>query len=114
MEKAYRQGELVFVPKVEKVTKENEGRGAYYTFKSKGTKVIREGEITGHCHVVEKGEILTDNRNMVLDNPDGAIIVHPEHKPLKLPGISEVSPVGEMDIIIQREYDEANDKYVND
>ena len=120
--KAFRQGELLFVP----LGRDDYSRlfGDHKDLANSGwrqldTKVLREGEATGHKHEVvtrlaatatlfTPPELFTgalagmdritgEDRLLVADGP--VEIVHPEHKPLALAkGIHLV--------IVQREYDE--------
>jgi len=128
--KAFRQGELLFVP----LSKEDYGRlfGARREVASLGwqkldTNVIREGEATGHKHEVltrlaatvalfappesftgglpGMDDISGEDRLLVTDGP--VEIVHPEHRPLTL-------PKGIHLIIVQREYDETRSQRVLD
>ncbi len=120
--KAFRQGELLFVP----LGKEDCARllGDHQDVIGQGwrkldTRVIREGEATGHKHEVlaklaatavlfappeslmralpGMDRITGDDRLLVADGP--VEVVHPEHRPLAL-------PKGIHLIIVQREYDE--------
>jgi len=128
--KAFRQGELLFVP----LSKEDYARlfgdrkdVAGLGWQKLDTHVIREGEATGHKHEVltklaatavlfappesfmgglpGMDRITGDDRLLVADGP--VEVVHPEHKPLALSkGIHLV--------IIQREYDETRSHRVQD
>jgi hypothetical protein len=120
--KALRQGELLFVP----LSKDDYSRlfGDHKDLANSGwrqldTKVLREGEATGHKHEVVArlaatatlftppelfmgalpgmDRITGEDRLLVADGP--VEIVHPEHKPLTL-------PKGVHLVIVQREYDE--------
>lgn len=121
--KAFRQGELLFVPLTEADLKtlnfDPDGKGSYLWNKLP-TNVIREGEATGHKHeVIEKepqtatlytpartfmrgledmDSIGAEDRMLAVKEP--VEIVHPEHGRLNL-------RVGFFLIVIQREYDEA-------
>ncbi len=126
--KAYRQGELLFVPldEAEMATiglKNNSGP----SWKQLPTNVLREGEATGHKHEVitqtpEAASILapvnqfirglanmanigSEDRMLVATTP--AEIVHPEHKALSL-------PQGNYLVIVQREYDEVKARRILD
>jgi hypothetical protein len=128
--KAFRQGELLFVP----LNQEDHARlfGAQKDVTVLGwqkldTRVIREGEATGHKHEVlpklaaaatlfappesllrglsGMDRITSEDRLLVADGP--VEIVHPEHKPLTL-------PKGMHLVIVQREYDEARPQQVLD
>ena len=120
--KAYRQGELLFVPVSSDELKALEfdpGNQTHSSWSKLGTNVIREGEATGHKHeVIEQTPgtatmleparrflpglpnmdmIGTEDRMLTVREP--VEVVHPEHRPLNL-------PVGIYLIVIQREYDE--------
>ena len=128
--KAFRQGELLFVP----LNKEDYARlfGDEKDVTVRGwqkldTNVIREGEATGHKHEVltklvvaatlfappesllrglaGMDRITSEDRLLVADGP--IEIVHPEHKPLTL-------PKGMHLVIVQRGYDEARPQQVLD
>jgi hypothetical protein len=128
--KAFRQGELLFVP----LSKEDYARlfgdekdVTVMGWQKLETHVIREGEATGHKHeIVTKlavaatlfappgsllrglagmDRITSEDRLLVADGP--IEIVHPEHKPLTL-------PKGMHLVIVQREYDEARPQQVLD
>ena len=130
MRKAFRQGELLFVP----LSKDDYARlfGDKKDMASLGwqkldTNVIREGEATGHKHEVlaklaatavlfappesllaslpGMDRITGQDRLLVADGP--VEIVHPEHKPLAL-------PKGMHLVIVQREYDETSSRRVRD
>lgn len=123
MDKAYRQGELLFIPiKMPKwVDREKQ-------FKKMDSNVIREGEVSGHKHEVEgQGTLFSktstyiygDNGvgdgesfqlpegEMVLTAQNNLVVKHPEHKSLNL-------PKGDYVIRIQREYIEGSSRRVND
>jgi len=119
--KAYRQGELLFVPQ--------EIKDAQSLKKAleegKKTTVIAEGESSGHLHEladpstatlidVEDLNVWIDNESprignfqKVLHTETGTVIKHPEHADLELPG-------GTYYIRTQREYDEQMDMRVRD
>ena len=128
--KAFRQGELLFVP----LGKEDYARlfGGQKDVTCLGwqqldTPVIREGEATGHKHEVltklaatvvlfappesflpglpGMGRITSEDRLLVADGP--VEVVHPEHKPLAL-------PEGMHLVIVQRQYDETASPRVQD
>lgn len=128
--KAFRQGELLFVP----LSKEDHARlfgdrkdVASLGWQKLDTNVIREGEATGHKHEVltklaatavlfappesfmgglpRMDRITAEDRLLVADGP--VEVVHPEHKPLML-------PKGIHLIIVQREYDETRSHRVQD
>ena len=112
MEKAYRQGELVFVPRTTVIEKASAEKN--WGAKKKSDNKIREGELAGHIHEATKGDLLEHYGTMTLAVPEGTEIIHPEHKTLHLPKTGDLSPVGELDIIIQREYSEEKDREVRD
>jgi hypothetical protein len=128
--KAFRQGELLFVP----LSKEDYARlfgdekdVTVMGWRKLDTQVIREGEATGHKHEIMTklavaatlfappesllrglagmDRITSEDRLLVADGP--IEIVHPEHKPLTL-------PKGMHLVIVQREYDEARPQQVLD
>ena len=130
MRKAYRQGELVFVP-LDVQDMASIGLDAKGTSSSRWnrlkTNILREGEATGHKH-----EVLTRNsgvatilapaapllrglahmdlvgsedRMLVADGP--VEVVHPEHKTLRL-------PIGVFLVVVQREYDEVKARRIMD
>ena len=118
--KAYRQGELLFVPQeIEDVNalKEELKKG------NSGT-VIAEGEATGHRHElkdpgsatlvdasaglwIQNSNPLYNNFQKILHTETGTVIKHPDHADLELPG-------GTYFIRTQREYDEARNRSVVD
>jgi len=120
--KAYRQGELLFLPLCEQdVGMLNpEGRSLQHQRWTKlDTDVLREGEATGHRHQVLSRTALAatvlapvqgvmtglpdmvpignEDRLLMADGP--VDITHPEHRPLTL-------PKGRYLVVVQREYDE--------
>jgi hypothetical protein len=128
--KAFRQGELLFVP----LSKEDYARlfgdekdVTVMGWQKLETHVIREGEATGHKHEIMTklaatvalfappetlaarlpgmDRITAEDRLLVADGP--IEIVHPEHKPLTL-------PKGMHLVIVQREYDEVRPQQVLD
>ena len=128
--KAYRQGELLFVPVSSDELKSLEfdpGDQTYTAWNKLASNVIREGEATGHKHeVIEQTAgtatmleparrflpglpnmdmIGTEDRLLTVREP--VEVVHPEHRPLNL-------PVGIYLIIIQREYDEVKSRRIMD
>ena len=128
--KAYRQGELLFVPlsqtDLETLTFDPED-SKNLSWNKLSDHVIREGEATGHKHeVIEQtpgtatmlapsrqflpglpsmDRIGTEDRMLTVRQP--VEVVHPEHRPLNL-------PVGIYLIIIQREYDEVKSRRILD
>lgn len=128
--KAFRQGELLFVP----VNWEELTRLGFYpgdknslSWNELGSYVIREGEITGHKHEVIEREpqtatLFTPIRQFLpglpdmdnLGNEDKLLtvqqpveVIHPEHRPLNL-------AIGIYLIIVQREYDEVKARRIMD
>jgi hypothetical protein len=119
--KAYRQGELLFVPQE---IKDMDGLKKVLA-EGKKTTVVAEGEATGHKHEladpitatlvdIENANIWIDNENPRFDNfqkvihtENGTVIKHPDHDDLKLPG-------GTYYVRTQREFDEAMDLRVRD
>ena len=66
--------------------------------KEKKDLVILLGEVTAHKHRLQKGKVLLDkNGSIFLNVPESTLIVHEEHKPIKL-------QKGFYAIIRQREY----------
>jgi hypothetical protein len=128
--RAFRQGELLFVPlSKEDYSRLLDGRkdATDSGWQRLDTNVLREGEATGHKHEVISrlaatavlfappeslaaslpgmDRITGEDRLLIADGP--VEIVHPEHKPLTLPkGIHLV--------IVQREYDESQSHRVLD
>jgi len=126
--KAYRQGELLFVPlDTAEMETLNPKNASYPRWKKLQTNVLREGEATGHKH-----EVLTQNPNMAtllapaaslleglanmdfVGNEDRMLVadepvevVHPEHKTLRL-------PIGVFLVVVQREYDEVKARRIMD
>jgi hypothetical protein len=130
LRKAYRQGELLFVPLNEEDTAKighDPKSASYPRWNALKTNVLREGEATGHKHQVltqttsmatilaPAGQLLrglpnmdfigNEDRMLVADEP--VEIVHPEHRPLNL-------PKGIYLVIIQREYDEIKARRIID
>jgi len=128
--KAYRQGELLFVPlspgDLKTLGFDSKDR-LYPSWRELSTNVIREGEATGHKHeVIEQtagtATMLTPARRFMPGLPDmDAVgeedrlltveqpveVVHPEHRPINL-------TIGIYLIIIQREYDEVKSRRIMD
>ena len=128
--KAYRQGELLFVPLSKEdmgaIVPKNHG-SEYIQWQKLSTNVLREGEVTGHKHqVIAEGKgvatimapinrflpgldgmsrIGTEDRLIVSNGP--VEVVHPEHKTLPLPG-------GAILVVVQREYDEIKARRILD
>jgi len=126
--KAYRQGELLFVPlDTEEMETLNPKNASYPRWKKLQTNVLREGEATGHKHevVAERAGMATllapagqliqglanmdfvgnEDRMLVADEP--VEVVHPEHKPIRL-------PIGVFLVVVQREYDEVKARRIMD
>ncbi len=63
-------------------------------------KVLAEGEVTGHAHRADKGEVWESDVPgvLVLDVPEGATVKHEEHAPVKV-------PPGTWTVRQKREYD---------
>jgi hypothetical protein len=127
--RAYRQGELLFLP-LSKAdhAKLLQGRKdlSKLGWRQLDTNVLREGEATGHKHEVISRlataaallfapppvaglpgmtRLTEQDRLLITEGP--VEIVHPEHKPLRLPrGIHLV--------VVQREYDETRPRLVQD
>jgi len=128
--KAYRQGELLFVPLSEQDLGMLDIESKDLSFprwKKLKTNVIREGEATGHKHEVvtqtpDSVTLMTPERQSTGGLPDMDLIgsedklltvnepfqvVHPEHKSLRL-------PKGSYLVVVQREYDEVRARRVRD
>ena len=128
--RAFRQGELLFVPLGKADSARLFGDEKDVTalgWQRLDTQVIREGEATGHKHEIltklaatavlfappessmrslpGMDRLTSEDRLLVADGP--VEIVHPEHKPLTL-------PKGMHLVIVQREYDEARPQQVLD
>ncbi len=119
--KAYRQGELLFVPREIK-----DMAGLRETLaKGRKTTVIAEGEATGHKHELADPATATlievdswhtyidgvspraQDFEKILHTDVGTVIKHPDHKELEL-------PAGTYFIKTQREYDEEAARRVMD
>lgn len=104
--KGYRQGEvgIIVAPKGAKIPQ---------GFSEVPDNVIIEGEISGHKHEVKNGKLLekkdsaTGETKMILQAFDNCEVVHPEHKPIKV-------PKGLYEIRIQKEFKEGEAKKVKD
>lgn len=128
--RAYRQGELVFLPlNAEDIATLEPGikNQSYSRWKKLRTKVLREGEATGHKHRVvtpthgattllapaqgfmprlpDMGPIGAGDRLLVAEQP--IQVVHPEHRSLRL-------PKGSFLVVVQREYDEVTARRIMD
>ncbi len=128
--KAYRQGELLFVPlngeDMAALDPEPKNK-TYPTWKKLETNVLREGEATGHKHEVmtqtpEAVTMLAPASSFIrglagmdpIGNEDRVLlanrpfeVIHPEHGPLRL-------PKGNVLVIVQREYDEVKARRIMD
>jgi hypothetical protein len=128
--KAYRQGELLFVPVDSNELKDlqfDPEDARYYSWSRMATNIIREGEATGHKHeIIEQtpetagmhaparsflrglsGMDMIGAEDRLLAVKEPVEVVHPEHHPLNLPS-------GIYLIIVQREYDEAKSRRILD
>jgi hypothetical protein len=128
--KAYRQGELVFVPlSNEDMAQLNPSLNdlSHSQWSKLKTNVLREGEATGHKHEVVESTpgtaiLLAPERQFLPGLPGMDIlgiedrflaaqepveIVHPEHRPMPL-------PKGFYLVIVQREYDEVKSRRILD
>jgi len=126
--KAFRQGELLFVPlNAEEMETLNPRNASYPRWNKLQINVLREGETTGHKH-----EVMTEtpgtatllapvstllrglpdmdligNKDRMLVAQEPVEVVHPEHRPLKL-------PKGIFLVVVQREYDEIKARRIID
>jgi hypothetical protein len=82
----YRQGDLLFI----KTNERPEG-------KKKHGLVVLGSSITGHDHAITSGAVYVneptwrDRANFYVEVPEGADLIHPEHKTIPLPaGIYQV------------------------
>ena len=86
----YRQGD-VLLKRVEKTA----GR-----LVGEGERVLAEGEVTGHRHVLTGATKFFENGNgtvMVEVEEEGALLVHEEHHELQI-------PAGAYAVVLQREF----------
>jgi hypothetical protein len=128
--KAFRQGELLFVPlskeDMESIGYEPEDT-SYPQWNALKTNILREGEATGHKHEVitqtpgaatllaPASTLMGGLSNMaqigsadrLLVAKESVEVVHPEHKPLRL-------LKGVILVVVQREYDEVKARRVTD
>jgi hypothetical protein len=84
----YRQGDLLFraVPELPEGLTE------------RASKVIAQGEVTGHSHCLLEGRVLEDRQGaLFLEVMRPTQIIHQQHHPIELPG-------GCYRVIRQREY----------
>jgi len=98
----YRQGEII----IRKASDKQTNVGGEWRVNG----VIREGEATGHTHTLspEAKLYVRDDGSMyfkVEDKP--AVLTHQEHAPITF-------PKGEYEVVIQREYDEVQHRYIAD
>jgi hypothetical protein len=75
--------------------------------KRRDSNIVAEGEVTGHAHRLNNGEVWDDgDGGLMVVCADDAHLTHEEHNRLDLP----VTKHGEaFPIIIQREYDDENE-----
>lgn len=88
--KIYRQGDILF-KKISSLPTQ---------LKEKQDKVVAEGEVTGHAHVLDNGalyESLNSESILFIKSDQKTRIVHDEHLPIKL-------EPGNYEVIRQREY----------
>ncbi|MFA5145359.1 MAG: hypothetical protein WC723_05095 [Candidatus Omnitrophota bacterium] len=73
------------------------------------SRILAEGETTGHVHELEKGEVYEKEGILYFKVSDGEVstLNHPEHKAI------EFEP-GEYKVIRQREYEPRGWRYVRD
>ena len=73
------------------------------------SRILAEGEATGHMHELEKGEVYEKEGILYFRVSDGDVstLNHPEHKAI------EFEP-GEYKVIRQREYEPRGWRYVRD
>jgi hypothetical protein len=84
----YRQGDLLFV-EIERLPND---------LKERPSKVIAEGEVTGHSHRLSEGRVLEDKMgDLFLQVARAARILHQEHHTITL-------PPGRYRVVRQREY----------
>jgi len=128
--KAYRQGELLFIPLNQQdlsALSFNPENAQSSHWKKLDSNILREGEATGHKHEVltktaamamilapemhfmrglpQMDLIGTEDRLIVADEPFE--VVHPEHRSLNL-------PKGSFLVVVQREYDEDKARRIRD
>jgi hypothetical protein len=128
--KAFRQGELLFVPLGKedlRILGIEPKDTSYPSWKKLSTNVLREGEATGHKHEViaqNPGALalmepdrqflrglqdmdLVGSEDRLLTATEPIDVVHPEHKTLRL-------PKGSFLVVVQREYDEVRARRIRD
>lgn len=95
----WRQGDLLII-KVNEIPKDSVGRYS---------KVLAEGERTGHTHLLDGGEIYEKEGTLYFSVPEGvqAVLNHPEHKSISF-------KEGKYIVIRQREYLPKELRYVRD
>lgn len=73
------------------------------------TRVLAEGEATGHRHQLTMGEVYEKNQDLYFEIKEDhrAILTHPEHKAI-------VFTPGKYRVIRQREYEPEGWRYVAD
>ena len=118
----YRQGDLLLI-KIDKLPSKMEG---FKLYKAQH-RVLLEGEATGHKHELTSGNLIllqrteqrqrAEIRNEVIARDGtfafievamaGTVLVHPEHNSIEL-------PVGIYQVRRQREYNELEDRFVQD
>nr|MDO8118730.1 hypothetical protein [Candidatus Sigynarchaeota archaeon] len=93
MQKIYRQGDVLLIEVLE--IPEPSIRLC--------TRIVLEGEATGHAHRITSGSIYQASDDMYIDAQKGTTLVHDEHGPIELePGFYRV--------VRQIEYDPADPK----
>ena len=70
-----------------------------------GTRVLAEGEATGHKHLAqaEDVQLFLHQGTLYMRAPNGTTVVHEEHRPIEI-------PPGEYQIGMVREYDHFGEK----
>jgi hypothetical protein len=94
-----RQGDLLII-NIEKLPKGSQ---------AKDSRVLAEGEVTGHLHELTGGNVFEANGDLYFTVPLGSevTLTHPEHAPL-------VFTPGTYEVIRQREYQPAGWRHVSD
>lgn len=98
--KGYRQGEVGII-------KALKGARLPDGLEDVPDNVIIEGEQLGHKHEVKSGKLYRKGDAMYLQAFDNCEVIHPEHKPIKV-------PKGLYEIRIQKEMKEPEAKKVKD
>ena len=77
--------------------------------KPKDNRILAEGEITGHLHELDGGDVFTRNSELYFMVTEGSevILTHPEHHPL-------IFAPGTYEVIRQREYRPQGWRHVSD